>query len=80
MIVSWTSNNTGRPKERMGNEGGRGDIAMMRWSKDRAGPSFQLREFAYAESDNYSLDAAKKYGSNVVSIKNDWKTIFSFDK
>lgn len=68
-----------------GNEGGRGDIAMMRWSKDRDGPSFQLlidhddavREFEYAEPDNYSLDAAKKYGFHVVSIKNDWKTVMA---
>jgi hypothetical protein len=66
-----------------GNEGGRGDIAMMRWSKDRAGPSFQLlvnhddaeREFSYQEPDNYSLDAAKKYGFHVVSMKDDWKIL-----
>jgi len=68
-----------------GNEGGRGDIAMMRWSKDRDGPSFQLlidhddgdREFAYAEPDNYSLGAAEKYGFAVVSIKRDWKTVIA---
>ncbi|RJG40367.1 HAD family hydrolase [Mesorhizobium sp. DCY119] len=68
-----------------GNEGGRGDIAMMRWSKDRTGPSFQLlinhddaeREFEYSEPDNYSLDAAKKYGFYIVSIKNDWKEIIA---
>ena len=67
-----------------GNVGNGGDIAMMRYSKDRAGPSFQLlinhddaaREFAYAEKDGYSLDAAKKYGFNVVSIAKDWATIF----
>ncbi|WP_438748315.1 HAD family hydrolase [Pararhizobium sp. O133] len=66
-----------------GNEGGRGDIAMMRWSKDRNGPSFQLlinhdddaREFAYSEPDNYSLDAAKSYGFQVVSMKSDWKVV-----
>ncbi|MBB4215760.1 phosphoserine phosphatase [Rhizobium sp. BK212] len=66
-----------------GNEGGRGDIAMMRWSKDRNGPSFQLlidhddgeREYAYSESDDYSLNAAGKYGFQVVSMRNDWKTI-----
>lgn len=66
-----------------GNEGGRGDIAMMRWSKDRDGPSFQLlvnhddgeREFQYAEPDNYSLSAAQKYGFHVVSMKDDWKRI-----
>lgn len=66
-----------------GNEGGRGDVAMMRWSKDRQGPSFQLlinhddaeREYAYSESDGYSLAAASKYGFQVVSMKDDWKTI-----
>ncbi|RWC30866.1 MAG: haloacid dehalogenase-like hydrolase [Mesorhizobium sp.] len=73
-----------RPVFVAGNEGGRGDIAMMRWSKDRdGGASFQLlvnhddaeREFAYAESDDYSLNAAEKYGFHVVSMKDDWKTI-----
>lgn len=66
-----------------GNEGGRGDIAMMRWSKDQIGPSFQMlinhddadREFAYSESDDYSLNAAKQYGFHVVSMKADWKEI-----
>ncbi|MFI5410603.1 HAD family hydrolase [Kaistia sp. UC242_56] len=66
-----------------GNVGGRGDIAMMRWSKDRAGPSFQLlinhddaeREFEYSEPDNYSLEAARRYRFHVVSIRDDWKTV-----
>ncbi|MBO9124933.1 MULTISPECIES: HAD family hydrolase [unclassified Rhizobium] len=66
-----------------GNEGGRGDIAMMRWSRDRDGPSFQIlinhddaeREFAYSESDSYSLDAAKQFGFHVVSMTDDWKEI-----
>lgn len=66
-----------------GNEGGRGDIAMMRWSRDRNGPSFQLlvnhddaeREYLYSESDGYSLAAASRYGFHVVSVKDDWKTI-----
>jgi hypothetical protein len=72
-----------RPVFVAGNEGGRGDIAMMRWSKDRPGPSFQLlvnhddgeREYAYEEPDDYSLNAASKFGFQVVSIKRDWKTI-----
>jgi len=67
-----------------GNVGGFGDIAMMRWSKDRDGPSFQLlinhddaaREFAYAEKDGASLSAAAKYGFTVVNIAKDWGTIF----
>lgn len=71
-----------------GNEGGRGDIAMMRWSKDRDGPSIQLlmnhddaeREFFYAEPDNYSLAAAEKYGFQVVNIKRDWRKVFAFEK
>src|SRR5262249_18595379 len=73
-----------RPIFVAGNVGNNGDIAMMEYSKGRAGPSFQLlinhdddaREFAYAEKDNASLDAAKKYGFTVVSIKSDWKTVF----
>jgi phosphoglycolate phosphatase-like HAD superfamily hydrolase len=72
-----------RPLFVAGNEGGRGDIAMMRWSRDRDGPSFQLlvdhddaeREFAYEEPDNFSLNAARRYGFQVVSIKRDWRTV-----
>jgi len=68
-----------------GNEGGRGDIAMMRWSRDRNGPSFQLlidhddaeREFAYAEPDDFSLKAAREYGFQIVSIKHDWKVVIA---
>ena len=58
---------------------------MMEYSKGRTGPSFQLlinhddevREFAYAEKDNFSLDAASKNGFTVVNMKTDWKTVFS---
>lgn len=72
-----------RPAFIAGNEGQRGDIAMMRWSRDRAGPSLQLlinhddaiREYAYSEPDGYSLDAARTYGFHIVSMKDDWKTI-----
>jgi phosphoserine phosphatase len=68
-----------------GNVGGFGDIAMMRYSKDRGGPSFQLlinhddatREFAYAETDGGSLAAAGTYGFTVVDISKDWATIFA---
>src|SRR6266542_2503151 len=73
-----------RPIFVAGNVGNYGDIAMMQYSKSRRGPSFQLlinhddaaREFAYGEKDNASLNAAKKYGFAVVSVKNDWKTVF----
>jgi phosphoserine phosphatase len=77
-----------RPIFVAGNVGNYGDIAMMQYSKGRKGPSFQLlinhddaaREFAYAEKDNASLDAAKKYGFTVANIKSDWKTVFAFGK
>lgn len=75
-----------RPVFVAGNVLSGGDIAMMQYSKGRAGPSFQLlinhddaaREFAYAEKDNASLNAAKKYGFTVANIKSDWKTVFGF--
>ncbi|HEY8460093.1 MAG TPA: HAD family hydrolase [Blastocatellia bacterium] len=73
-----------RPLFVAANVGNGGDIAMMRYSKGRRGPSFQLlinhddaaREFAYGEKDNASLNAAKKYGFTVASVKDDWKTVF----
>lgn len=73
-----------RPVFVAGNVLSGGDIAMMEYSKGRVGPSFQLlinhdddaREFAYAEKDNASLNAAKKRGFTVASVKSDWKTVF----
>ena len=61
-----------------------GDIAMMEYSRGRPGPSFQLlvnhddasREVAYEEKDGASLAAAKSFGFTVVSMKNDWTTVF----
>jgi acid phosphatase (class A) len=38
------------------------------------------REFAYAEKDNASLNAVKENGWHVVSMKNDWKQVFAFEK
>lgn len=65
-----------------------GDIAMLRYSQSSKQPSLQLlinhddadREFAYAEKDGGSLNAAQKHGSAVVSMKDDWIKIFSFRK
>jgi len=73
-----------RPLLAMGNVRSSGDIGMLRYSQGRKGPSLQIlvnhddekREFAYAEDDNASLSAAKENGWLVVSIKNDWKTVF----
>lgn len=67
-----------------GNVGGVGDVAMMRYAMDRGGPSFALlvnhddaaREFVYAEKNGDSLAAASRYHFRVVSIRNDWKSVF----
>jgi hypothetical protein len=61
-----------------------GDIAMMEYSRGRQGPSLQLlvnhddasREFAYEENNGASLAAARQFGFTVVSIKDDWTTVF----
>jgi len=73
-----------RPAFVGGNVGGVGDVAMMRYAMDRGGPSFALlvnhddatREFVYAEKNGDSLAAATRYHFRVVSMKNDWKTVF----
>jgi len=44
------------------------------------GAEIAVREFEYGEKNNESLDAAKQHGWHVVSMKNDWKKVFSFDK
>lgn len=70
-----------------GNVRSGGDIGQLTYSQTNPLPNFQLlinhdddqREFAYAEKDNASLSAAKEGGWHVVSMKNDWKRIFSFD-
>jgi phosphoserine phosphatase len=74
-----------RPTLIGGNVRSGGDIAMMRYAKDRGTASLELlinhddadREFAYSEKDNYSLESAAKYGFQVISMKNDWKTVFA---
>jgi hypothetical protein len=73
-----------RPVFACGNEGGEGDIAMLRYSQGNRYPSFQmiinhddsLREYYYQEKTNASLIAAAKNSWHVVSMKNDWKTVF----
>jgi hypothetical protein len=73
-----------RPVFACGNEGGAGDIAMLRFSQGSRYRSFQMlinhddstREFYYQEKDNASLNAAAKNNWKVVSMKNDWKTVF----
>ena len=70
-----------------GNVRSGGDIGQLTYSKTNQLPNFQLlinhdddvREFAYSEEDNSSLNAAKEGNWNVISMKNDWLKIFPFD-
>lgn len=74
-----------RPLFAVGNVHSGGDIAMLTYSAERSGPSFQLlidhddarREFAYQEPDNASLSAAREGGWTVVSMKRDWQRVFA---
>lgn len=76
-----------RPIFSAGNVRSGGDIAHLTYSQQQQ-PSVQLmiyhddddREFAYDEPDNASLQASAENGWTVVSMKNDWKTIFSFQR
>ena len=73
-----------RPVFACGNEGGAGDIAMLKYSQSSKYPSFQMiinhddstREFSYQEKDSASLKASAKNNWHVVSMKNDWKQVF----
>ncbi|MFY0256298.1 HAD family hydrolase [Chitinophaga sp. 30R24] len=74
-----------RPILACGNEGAAGDIYMLRYSQgSNKYPSLQLlvnhddpqREFYYQEANNQSLNWAGRYHWNVISMKNDWKTVF----
>lgn len=73
-----------RPVFACGNEGGAGDIAMLKYSQGNKYPSFQMivnhdddaREYAYQEKDSASLKAAALNKWHVISMKNDWKDIF----
>jgi len=74
-----------RPIFAAGNVGTTGDIEMLRWSQSSRHPSLQLlvlhddadREMAYGEASNDSLEAAKAYGWNVVSMASDWNRVFA---
>ncbi len=77
-----------RPIFAAGNVRSGGDIAMLHYCQGTKGRSFQLmvnhddavREYAYAEANRASLDASEKNGWHVVSMKNDWRTMFAFEK
>jgi hypothetical protein len=77
-----------RPVFAAGNVRSGGDIAMLQYCQARKGASLQLmvnhddaeREYAYAEKDRASLNAAEKHGWRIVSMKNDWQRMFAFEK
>jgi len=74
-----------RPIFAVGNVGTGGDVEMLRWSQSSSRPNLQLlvlhddaeREMAYGEPTNESLDAAAKYGWQVVRIASDWRQVFA---
>ena len=63
-----------------------GDIGQLTYSGTNSLPNFQLlinhndsiREFAYSEENSESLNAAKAGNWHVVSMKDDWLSIFPF--
>jgi hypothetical protein len=62
-----------------------GDIPMLRCAAHPSRPSLSLlvrhddgdREFAYDAGAETSLEQAKSLGWTVVSMKNDWTTVFT---
>jgi len=80
-----------RPIAAFGNSDG--DLQMLQWTAAGSGPRFCLyvhhddaaREYVYDRTDKLAkldegLDEAVAKGWTVVSMKNDWKTIFAFEK
>jgi hypothetical protein len=68
-----------------------GDFEMLEWITTATGPRFGLivhhtdadRQYAYdrkAGLGRLGLDEAPKRGWTVVSMKDDWKRVFSFEK
>jgi hypothetical protein len=62
-----------------------GDIPMLRYAGGKDRPALRLlvlhddaeREFGYTAGAERSLEAAAEHGWTVVSIKNDWATVFA---
>jgi phosphoserine phosphatase len=62
-----------------------GDIPMLQFANTAARPALRLlvlhddaaREFDYVSGAEQSLALAKQYGWTVVSMKDDWKTVFA---
>jgi len=72
-----------RPILAFGNSNG--DIPMLKFTGGKSRPALRLlllhddkaREFDYVAGAEQSLELAKSEGWTVVSIKNDWKTVFA---
>jgi phosphoserine phosphatase len=72
-----------RPILSVGNSNG--DIPMLWFCAEASRPSLKLlvnhddenREFAYQTGAEASLEAARSEGWTVISVKDDWKTVFS---
>ena len=62
-----------------------GDIPMLRYAGGKDRPALRLlvlhddeeREFAYTAGAETSLELAEKHAWTVVSVKNDWATVFT---
>jgi phosphoserine phosphatase len=62
-----------------------GDVPMLRFATHPSHPSLALlvdhddeeREFAYRAGAEKSIEAAQKHGWTVVSVKDDWTTVFA---
>ena len=80
-----------RPIAAFGNSDG--DLQMLQWTAAGKGPRFCLyvhhtdanREWAYDRKSHIGkldkgLDEAHEKGWTVVDMKNDWKTVFAFEK
>lgn len=74
-----------RPVLACGNEGGGGDVYMLRYSQGSLYASLQLlvnhddavREYEYYEDPDVSLTMAKQHNWTVISMKDDWKVVYA---
>ncbi len=72
----------------VGNIGNAGDLDMLKYSQSSKYKNIQFlvnhddakREAEYYEKDNRSINEAKENCFNIISMKNDWKTIFNRKK
>jgi hypothetical protein len=69
----------------LGGGNSNGDIPMLRYTGGKGRPALRLlvnhddgeREFAYTAGAEASLEQAEQHGWTVVSMKNDWSTVFA---